>query len=61
MDPGVLAFMWIQAFLLGLNHLAVTDKLPDLLSEETTSFFFFPSQFGIGDRKAGFAKNIQVH
>lgn len=38
MSPDVLAGMWVQAFLpvLGPNHLAVTDKLPDLLSEETT-------------------------
>lgn len=38
MSPDVLAGMWAQAFLpvLGPNHLAVTDKLPDLLSEETT-------------------------
>ena len=50
--------MWIRAFLpvLGHNHLAVTDKLPDLLSEETTRFF--ASRFGIGDCEiAGFAKH----
>lgn len=49
--------MWIQAFLpvLGQNHLAVTDKLPDLLSEEKTRFFC--SQLGIGDCEAGLVKH----
>lgn len=57
MGPEVLACMWIQAFLpvLGQNHLAVTDKLPDLLSEERTRFL--QASLESGDCEAGFAKH----
>lgn len=50
--------MWIQSclLLLGQNHLAVTDKLPDLLLSEETARFF-ESQLGIRGCEAGFAKH----